>query len=297
MTKTNRRYLVAALCFVALAVLTSLLLSSPWGEGARELLNLTHVPWEKPSVFGAFHLSFLFICIALCVLAVIMGVQQGSRRTDAVTFGAGIFFFLMECYKQWYSFYVLNNEIYDFGVFPFQFCSLPLYLCLLIPILKEGIIKDALYRFLALYGTMGGCLVMGFPAWYDTAALCFHTMLWHTVMIALGVFILFSQGYGKRYLADMIPATVVFLTVTAAATLLNVCLYPFSQNSPNPLNLFYMSPHHSTYLLVVKDAWEALGWWAGMLTYLFLFVFVGATVVWLVAHLINLMRSRFLLKK
>ena len=138
---------------------------------------------------------------------------------------------------------------------------------------------------------------MAFPAWYSSFYLCLHTMVWHTLMIAFGVYVLFARGYGRRYFAELLPATAVFLSVTVLATLLNLLLYPFSHSSPNPLNLFYMSPYHSTYLLVVKDAWKAFGWWGGMLVYLLLFIFVGATTVWCVARLFWFIRDRFLLKK
>ena len=137
---------------------------------------------------------------------------------------------------------------------------------------------------------MGGCLVMVYPAFYDRLALCIHTMVWHTVMIAIGVMILFARGYGKSWRREMPSATVVFLETVLLATLLNVLLRPVALTSPNPLNLLYMSPYEKTYFILIRDVQRLAGWLASMVTYVLLFVFVGATLVFFVASVIQRLR-------
>ena len=213
-------------------------------------------------------------------------------QCDTVVFLAGELLFVLEIYKQYYSFFVMNDLVYDFGFLPFQLCSLPLYLFLLTPLLKKGTLKEAFYRFLAFYTTMGGCLVMVYPAFYDRLSLCVHTMVWHSVMIAIGVMLLFARGYGKSWRREMPSATIVFLAAVLLATLLNVLLRPLSAGSPNPLNLLYMSPYEKTYFVLVRDVQRAAGWLASMVTYILLFVFVGASLVFFVAFLIGQLRDR-----
>ena len=128
---------------------------------------------------------------------------------------------------------------------------------------------------------------MGYPRFYSTAFLNWHTMLWHTLMIAVGVFLIFARGYGIHYRREMLPATAFFLSGLGIATGLNLLLEPLTSASPNPLNLFYMSPYHSTYFLVVRDVQRALGWLPSLLTYVLLFVLVGATTVWGLSWLIR----------
>ncbi|MBR2926201.1 MAG: YwaF family protein [Clostridia bacterium] len=292
MKQSTKIRLVALLCGIG-AILLILLASAIDPTPVRALLKLTHVPIDRPSVYGVFHICWLLIGLALFVLLSILALKKGKDATDGTVFGFGMLFLVLELYKQLYSFYILCDGRYDFGVFPFQFCSLPLYFCLIAPFLREGWWKEAIYRFLALFGTMGGCLVLFYPAWFDTLSLCCHTMLWHVAMIALGLWILFSRGYGRSYLAEMLPAGAIFLGVTALATVLNVVLYPFSKGSPKPLNLFYMSPYHSTYFLIVKDVWRHLGWACAMLCYLALFILVGATLVWVVARFIRWILTHF----
>lgn len=288
MTKKGR--IAAGICVVTLLLLSlfaTLALANGRAEQLLRVLSSTDFVCSKPSAFGSFHLTWLFACILFSALCGVLGWQSDQKTLDRAVVGAGIVFLLMEVYKQLYSCFVLHGGNYDFSVLPFQFCSLPLYLCLLLPFLHEGRLKDMLYKFLALFGTMGGCLVMGYPAFYTRVSLCVHTMLWHTVMIALGVFILFSRGYGKSWRREVLPASLVFLVSVVLATILNVTLSPLAQSSPAPLNLYYMSPYEPTRFWVVSDVQKAFGWLPSLLCYILLFIFVGATLVFWTAWLIR----------
>ena len=286
-----RRERLWGLCVLGGAVLLLiamfLLLLTENGAWLLSLLRATDVIWEKPRAFGVFHLVWLIFCIFLSVFTGVLGYKKGKESTDRVLLFSGLLFWLLEGYKQLYSFFVINDRVFDFGFFPFQFCSLPLYLFLLLPFLPEGKIKETFYKFIALFGTMGGCLVMGYPRFYDRAALCVHTMLWHTVMIAVGVYVLFARGYGKSWGREVLPAAVPFLTFLSFATLLNVLLPPYALGSPNPLDLYYISPYTRTNYFVIAEVQEVFGWWASLLTYAVLFVFMGATLVFFATALIR----------
>jgi hypothetical protein len=245
---------------------------------------------DVPRAFGAFHLGWLTVCIALGVLGALLGTRAAGRHTDSVLFCFGLVFFLLEVYKQLYSFYVIQDRVYDFGFFPFQFCSLPIYLCLALPFLPSGRLKRAHLSFLVLFETMGGCLVMGYPAFYDRLSLCIHTMLWHTLMIALGCFLITSLGFGKSWRCEVLPAVPILLSSITLATLFNIALHPVAQGSPNPLNLYYISPYGVTHFIVVGDVRRWLGWFPALITYALLFIFVGATLVFGAAYLIQSVR-------
>lgn len=281
--KKVRLWILLALLAITAALLVCL--RAGCADWLLSLLRLTDLVWEKPPAFGAFHLAWFLVCVVLAVLCAVIGSRSGAKHTDSVLFGFGVAFLILEVYKQLYSFYVIQDRVYDFGFFPFQFCSLPLYLCLLLPFLPSGRTRHALLSFLVLFETMGGCLVMTYPAFYDRLALCIHTMLWHTLMICLGCFLLFSCGFGKSWRREVLPAIPVFLVSLTLATVLNVALHPIAQNSPNPLNLYYISPYGNTHFIVVGDVRRLLGWAPALLTYAILFIFVGATLVFGVTFL------------
>ncbi len=257
---------------------------------ALSILLVTDCTVLKPRAFGGFHFLSLGVCVFICILFGFWGTKRGRKHTDTVVFTAGLLLLFLELYKQFYSYFILNDRVYDFGFLPFQFCSLPLYLYLTVPFLREGRVKELFYRFLALYGTMGACLVMVYPAFYDRASLCVHTMLWHTVMLAVGVFLLFARGYGSSWKREVLLPAIPFVIFFFIATCINVFLTPHIVHSPNPLNLYYMSPYvQPTRYFVIRDVQMQFGWGVSLLCYLLFFVFVGATLVFFVTKLLRLL--------
>ena len=49
---------------------------------------------------------------------------------------AGLVLTLSEVFKQFFCYYVIADGTYHWGEFPFQLCSIPMYLCLIVPWLK-----------------------------------------------------------------------------------------------------------------------------------------------------------------
>lgn len=289
MTKTGRTRMARAailgvLCLLS-AVATWDTLQHPDGITVT-LLRATHVLWDKPRIFGPFHLVMLSLCVLLAVVLLFLRDRIPASRLDDVVFGAGLILLVMEVYKQLYWWAILGNGSYNFGILPLQFCSYALYLFLLVPLLPEGRVKNVLYAFCALYQTMGGWIVMAYPTLYAEMALSFHTMLWHTVMIGTGLLILCKRGYGAHYLREMLPTTALFLGTMVVATVCNLMLTPYTGQSPQPLNLFYMSPYETNNYVVIADVRRAFGWMPALVCYAALFIGIGATLMWLVGRLV-----------
>lgn len=285
-----------------LTVTAVLLLKSGAGNWLKELLRLTddHLS-RKPRAFGWFHISSVVFCLLLTSGAIVLALRtSAARRAEAVdrtVFACGVTFALLELYKQLYCFFVIGNGFYDYSVFPFQFCSLPIYFCLLTPLLPTGRIKSACYAFLALFGTVGGYLVIGYPSFSDRLSLCVHTMLWHSLMIALGAFLLaagnwYIGGWGKSLRRDYLPSVLIFLCMLGLATLLNVALEPLTAHSPGVLNLFYMSPYHPTYFWIISDVQRRFGWSASMLCYVLMFLILGALPLWFLGRWLTKWREK-----
>lgn len=287
-------WIAAILLLAGIAFILMKRESAPW---LYRLFRFFDTPCEPPKAFGGFHCVFLSICVIISVIFSVFGAQNGKSITDNVVFSLGVVLLVLELFKQFYYYFILNKQVYDFSILPFQFCSLALYLFLLTPLLNEGKLKEALYRFLALFGTMGGCLVMAYPAFYPRLSLCFHTMIWHIIMVSGGLFILFSRGYGRRYREEMIPGTLVFLPLLTVAMLLNVFLTPLVGDAPGPLNLFYISPYEKCTYLIIRDVQAALGWFPALVTYALMFIFIGATTVFWAAFLIRFLAERLVGKR
>ncbi len=301
MQAQNKRRLLYAGLLLGLLLLTvgslHILLHDGGESLLRRSLQATHLPLTfKPKPFGAFHIISFAACLGLALLGILAAwripADCRERTVDGMVFAAGLCFALLELYKQLYYFFILGNGSYDYTVFPFQFCSLPLYICLFSPLLPQGRAKQAFYAFLSLFGIVGGYLVIGYPRFYADVALSVHTMVWHTVMIALGCFLLTATACGKCFGRDYLPAAGIFLCSFGIATALNIWLYPMAEQAVGTLNLFYMSPYHSTYFMVISDVQQAYGWGASVVTYLLLFLIVGAFPLWLLGRLLWKIRKK-----
>jgi hypothetical protein len=246
-----------------------------------DLIRLTHATWHKQPKFGTFHIVALLLCLLLCVLICVFEKKLERLQTDSIIFAIGIIFFWLEIYKQLYYITALGNGYYNFGIFPLQLCSYVIYLFPIIPLLNVGRIKNALYSFCALYLTLGGAIVMIYPYMFIQVPLAIHTVLWHTLMVGAGVLLLKRIGIGKSYAKEILPATVVFLGTLTVAIAFNWLLTPLSQNSEEPLNLFYLSPYQQNSYILIGDVQRAHGWLASVVCYAVLAV-IGASLLWLV---------------
>jgi hypothetical protein len=287
MKKINQRSIgrLSVLCGLLLAATSSFVAVCTNGDGwMAALVRATRVIVPRPQIFGAFHLSMLALCLVLMVAVAVFYPKFPRERLDDVLFYAGVFLFVMEWYKQLYYPGVLTGGQYNFGILPLQLCSYALYLYLLIPFLKDGRFKEALLDFVGLYLTMGGCIVMGYPTLYEHLALSLHTMLWHTVMIGVGMLTLLVRFDRQPYLRQMRSAGGVFVCTVCVAMVLNFVLTPYTDGSYQPLNLFYISPYIQSHYIIIGDVQRLFGWAWSVLAYVGMFVGLGANVVWIVGR-------------
>lgn len=120
---------------------------------------------------------------------------------------SGLVMFASEIWKQYYLTEVLNHGVYNWWYFPFQLCSIPMYLLLLlIPCgrsrkkihrklfsrtkMESALAKlyDIILMFLACYGLLGGIAVFADTSGlhYPALPLTVHSYLWHILMLAEG---------------------------------------------------------------------------------------------------------------
>lgn len=101
----------------------------------------------------------------------------------------GIIMLVSEIWKQYTLTFVLGQGHYNLWYLPFQLCSIPMYVCLLIPWVKNPRLLGILAAFLTDYGLLGGIF-----SFFDTsgmhygyAPLTVHSYLWHIVLIFIGL--------------------------------------------------------------------------------------------------------------
>lgn len=174
-----------------------------------------------------------------------------KRKINAILIMLAIFFPVSEIWKQvvLYRF----NGYYDFWYFPFQLCSMPIYLLPAYLLLKDGKLKEDVGNFLMCYGLLGGIAVFLDTSGlhYQINALTVHSYLWHVLMITVSLLLYRLNKLKERHLYG---ATAIYIICCMIATILNCTLYKYGS-----INMFYISPHQKMYQIVFKDIAKLTG--------------------------------------
>jgi uncharacterized membrane protein YwaF len=207
-----------------------------------------------PGMFSWFHILSLVIMTVACIVVCLTVAKKHKPKADRIVISICAFILLCcELFKQqfWFTYY----GYYRFEIFPFQFCSVPIYVSLFAAIVPWEKARELCYRFLAFYGIIGGLAVMLVPTavlYTYFVPMSLHAMIWHAVLVIMGVYLIVSRGYGKQ-LKELIGPSVMLLVFVVIAIIGNILVYKLHLGTPNcqpgdNLSMFYISPYYPTQL-------------------------------------------------
>jgi len=153
-------------------------------------------PMEPPPAYGAFHILFTLIGFAVCGFSAWKLRNVSDKTACHILFACGLVLTLSEVFKQFFCYYVIADGTYHWGEFPFQLCSIPMYLCLIVPWLKLGKLRRALYSFMVLYNLLGGAIAFTEPSGllHGHLFLTAHSCVWHMLLVFVGLFLCAVQA-------------------------------------------------------------------------------------------------------
>ena len=241
-----------------------------------KFLEMTHWKMETPKSYGALHLSVMLIGFFLCFFIAYLLRHKSEKTVKVIILTIGITLAVAEVYKQlMYKFIICPDELYNWGAFPFHLCSIPMYLCLIIPFLKKGATQQTMYDFIMSYSLLSGFVAFLEPSGllHSQVTMTAHSLLWHLVLVFLGALLAFT-GLGGVAKLNFKRATVMWLVLCAAAFLIN-CIH--WRVSGGELNMFFVGPRNSS-LIICKQISEKFGWYVSTILYVPA-VSVGAWIV------------------
>ncbi len=225
------------------------------------------------------------------------------RRSDVLFFSCGALMLASEIWKQLTLTFAVGHGAYIWWYFPFQLCSIPMYVLLAYPWLGRGNLRLSALVFLMCY-----CLLGGVAAFADTSGLHYplrsltlHSYLWHVLLIALGIGAgctylhclscerkktLFSRSLTRAFpLRPFVYSTCLYLACCLTAVLLNLALDRYGT-----INMFYINPDYEMQQIVFRDLIPILGNGGTILLYIGSTV-LGAFILFLIWKRIFLARS------
>ncbi len=213
-----------------------------------KLVHLFDLEMTTPEPYGIFHIEWLILSVAVGILLCVTHRGKGDARVRRVVASTAIFVCLLEIYKQIsftfdYTDGVLTSD-FQWYAFPWQFCSIPMYVGILTLIFRRGRVHKSLCAFLATYAMFAGLSVMLYPntVFIDTVGINLQTMICHGSMISVGIYLWYT-GYVKAENKTLLRALPVFGAAVGVAVLLNHLAFVSGLLETETFNMFFISPH------------------------------------------------------
>ena len=234
-----------------------------------------------PAAYGPFHLIFTIVGFAVSFFLARRLRNLGDKGNRIVLLTCGLFLLVSEVYKQLFYYYFIGGRSYQWWIFPFQLCSVPMYLCIIAPLLKPGKLQKGMYNFMMIYNLLGGFMAFVEPSGivHEYWTLTLHAFIWHMMLVFIGLYLSLSNRAGKT-MADYKAASVTFVALCAIAFCINLlCWKPAN----GEINMFFVGPAKSS-LIVFSWIAENLGWYVSTALYIPV-VCLGAFLIFLPFHL------------
>ena len=242
-----------------------------------DFIELTAWKMTPAPLFGAFHLTYLIIGLALCFAAAYL-LRRLSERGEKIMFLIiGICLIVSEIYKQLFWYYAIGYAEYPWIRLPFHLCSMPMYFLPFMAFLRAGKVKSAIYDFIGVYCFGGGLIsvIADGGLLREYWAMTVHCMTWHLVLVFIGLYLGF-HGKIIRKLSGFIGATAVYYILAAAAFCLNLALWNVSNGT---CDMFFIGPAPME-VVVFRDIAKTAGRPAATALYLLLLTLISL-VFWL----------------
>ena len=161
----------------------------------KDFFMATAWTMETPKPYGLFHLLFTFIGLAVVIVVAFLLRKLNDKQNRIFLLCIGLFLLITEVYKQLFYYYVIGNNSYQWWIFPFQLCSVPMYLCIICACCKSEKFNSWLYEFMFAFNFFGGIITFIEPSGinHPYVTLTLHAYIWHLLLIFIGFYLYFSK--------------------------------------------------------------------------------------------------------
>lgn len=261
-----------------------------------KLIHIMDAQMPVPAMWGWFHILFVILTVVACAVLCKTHGEKNEAFVRQLLLVSGLIVLLLEVYKQLnHTFRYDGVQItvdYPWYIFPFQFCSTPMYISILAAVTKSRRLREAFYAYLASYAVFAGLCVMVYPGdvFIQTIGVNVQTMVCHGAMIVVGIYLL-KTGYIEPAFQTLLRAFPVFVSCVAVAAVLNELAFLGGLLVGETFNMFFISPHCESTLPVYSIVHKALPYPWSVLCYIVCFS-AAAYLVLLAAKVFKGMRRR-----
>ena len=259
------------------------------------ILSFLNTEATEPQPYGIFHLCAFALVILIAVLLCRLRPEGEERFTRRLLTVIAILSLTAELYRQvHYGFSLENGKIipdYRWYIFPFQFCSTPMYAALIAAIAPRGRLRNVMCAYLATYALFAGSAVMLYPVtiFTETVGINIGTVICHGSMIILGTYLLYT-GYVPTDRITLRKALPVFAGCIFIAVNLNAGARLAGILEDHTFNMFFISPYCEPSLPVYTLVQENVPYPFCLLFYILGFTAAAGIVLFLFGSLFRRIR-------
>ncbi len=241
----------------------------------KAIIELFDLEMTTPQPYGTFHICCAVIAFCICFLLCRRFKAPDEKTLRKILLIYSLVCITFEVYKQIsFTFDVTDGAIvgnYQWYAFPFQFCSVPMYVALLGALIPGKKFLNACIAFLSTFGLIAGTLTMVMPdtIFIETIGINIQTMVHHGGQVVIGLFLLIRAKACKT-LGSTLGGVCVFLGAVATALVLNVTVIKFVGNET--FNMFFISPYFTSTLPVYSAIQPAVPYPVFLILYIFPFI-------------------------
>lgn len=221
----------------------------------EKILTVLGAAADPPPMYGWYHIMCWVLVFVVAALLCFLYKKGIIKSVTLVVVIISVIVLVLEIYKMIVIGFSLGEGgeyVFPWRSFPWQFCSMPMYIGLLVGITR-GKVQNALYCFLATYAVFAGTAVMIYPGdvFTEIIGVNIQTMICHGSMLSIGIFLYYTNCV-KAELKTLFKAIPVFIGCVVSATVLNEIVYIRGLSGDASFNMFYISPYEEGYLPVYR---------------------------------------------
>ena len=231
----------------------------------EKLMWALEVEMAPPPAYGLFHIILIVVGLSLCISLAWLCRKFDEKKNKILLLAYSGALIASEVFKQLFLFCVIEGGTVSWGEFPFQMCSMPMYLCPLAVFARNERVRRACYGFMMCFNLIGGIAGALEPSgiFLEQVPLTVHAILWHYSLVFLGFYIIFSRRAGSTK-RDYLDVLKLFLILCYIAFVINTLIGLATGES---VNMFFVGPNPSP-LIVFETIARRWGWTACAMIYI-----------------------------
>lgn len=253
------------------------------------ILNMTAWRMQTPQLFGMFHITVSLVTAVFAVLAAVFFARRINTEKSVIRVltATGWILLLLEVYKQLFLYYVVNGNAIDFWFFPFQLCSVPMYLCVILPAFREKA-RVTMMTFMGGYTFVSALATLIYPEdiLRPYITMTAHGFIWHGLLLFISMLV-FLTGCVDADVRGIRGAAVLFVFLCVIALGINMAAEPVMPaiRAAHPgvahewAAMFYLNPYHISPQPVISDIQKTAGIPAGLLIYMLVIILASSLVI------------------